>query len=95
MAIKHIYGTVGLNGNVISGEDFKVHRLQKGTYIVEFEEPFSAKPTSVCTIFGPPWKTFNLSITIVEILESHFICVTSTPDRLLDCDFTFIAIGKA
>ncbi len=94
MADKHIYGTVGVNGNIISGKGFSVDRIQDGNYYVRFDQPLDGEPSPVCTIFGPPWRTFNMSIAIVEAFPDGFICVTSTPDRPVDCGFTFLVVGE-
>ncbi len=94
MAIKHIHGTVSGSGEIISGKGFRVEKFQQGFYAVVFDQPFSGEPTPVCTIFGPPWKTFNLSIAIVEILPDNFICVTSSQDRPIDTGFSFIVVHE-
>lgn len=94
MATRQIYGTVDRSGNLISGNGFNVQKLQEGTYVVMFEKPFQDAVTPVATVYGPPWQTFNMSIAIVEIIPDSFICLTSTPDRPVDCGFTFTVIGE-
>lgn len=90
---QHIYGSVGRDGNKWFGEGFISRKLKEGTYLIEFERPFREMPTPVCTIMGPEWLTFDKSVAIVDISPNHFICVTSTPHRPADCDFTFIVFG--
>ena len=90
---QHIYGAIGPDGSPMWGEGFVSHKIKEGTYIVEFKQPFAKEPAPVCTVFGHEWKTFNLSVAIVEINPSYFICITSSPDRPVDCGFTFIVFG--
>jgi hypothetical protein len=90
---QHIYGCVGENGDIYFGEGFKSHKIKEGTYIIEFERPFGKTPAPTCTIYGYEWRTFNLSVALVEVTEKCFICVTSSPDRPVDSAFTFVAFG--
>lgn len=90
---QHIYGSVAQDGNPMSGEGFQSKRIKDGTYIIEFDQQFKGNPAPVCTIAGPEWVTFNLSVAIVDVSEKHFICVTSSPVRPIDSSFTFIAFG--
>ncbi|NET58044.1 MAG: hypothetical protein F6K47_18380 [Symploca sp. SIO2E6] len=90
---QHIYGGVAPNGLVMFGDGFTSHKIKEGTYIIEFEHHFGLLPAPVCTINGPEWKTFNLSITVVDVAPYHFVCVTSSPDRPVNCAFTFIVFG--
>ncbi|NER35635.1 MAG: hypothetical protein F6J93_16860 [Oscillatoria sp. SIO1A7] len=90
---QHIYGAVGPDGNPFWGEGFVSKKIKEGTYYIEFKQPFGSLPAPVCTIFGNEWKTFNMSVAIVDVNPSCFICVTSSPDRPIDCGFTFIAFG--
>ena len=90
---QHIYGCVERDGSLVSGEGFRCHKIQEGTYMVEFEQPFAKPPAPICTVFGPPWLTFNLSAAIVDVDPYRFVCITSSPDRPMDAGFTFIAFG--
>ena len=90
---QHISGGIGRHGNSWFGEGFQVKKIKRGTYLIEFERPFAKLPAPVCTIAGPEWITFDKSVAIVDINEHRFICVTSTPNRPEDCDFTFIVFG--
>ncbi|MDJ1169087.1 hypothetical protein PMG71_06575 [Roseofilum sp. BLCC_M154] len=90
---QHICGAVSPNGNPYFGEGFNSRKIKEGTYLVEFEKPFGKNPAPICTVFGSEWKTFNMSVAIVDLSPTHFICVTSSPDRPVDCAFTFIAFG--
>ena len=92
---QHVYGGVDRGGSIWFGEDFVPRRLKEGTYIVEFKKPFRGLPSPVCTIAGPEWITFNLSVAIVDVQPQFFICVTSSPERPIDSNFTFIAFGDA
>ncbi len=90
---QHIYGTVERDGSSIAGEGFRCRKLQEGTYLVEFDQPFDKPPVPVCTVYGPPWITFNLSSAIIEASQHHFVCITSSPDRPVDSGFSFIVFG--
>lgn len=90
---QHIYGAVDPNGTQWFGEGFQSRKIKEGTYIVEFEQPFGSNPAPVCTISGPEWITFDKSVAIVDVSQEHFICVTSSPVRPVDCGFTFIVFG--
>ncbi len=90
---QHIYGSVERDGHIVAGEGFRCQKLQEGTYLVEFEQPFAKQPVPTCTVFGPPWATFNLSTAVIEVTPHHFICITSSPDRPIDAGFTFIVFG--
>ena len=90
---QHIYGGVSTDGSLWFGEGFKSRKIKEGTYLIEFNQPFGSRPAPVCTITGHEWRTFNLSVAIVDVSEGHFICVTSSPDRPVDSYFTFIAFG--
>ncbi len=90
---QHIYGGVGSDGKLWFGEGFTSERIKEGTYLVKFERPFDGLPAPVCTIAGNEWRTFNLSIAIVNLSPEHFICVTSSPEIPVDSHFTFIAFG--
>ena len=90
---QHIYGAVGPGGRPMWGEGFTVQRLRFGLYIVEFERPFKVNPTAVCTIFGNEWQTFNLSVAVLEVNASYFVCGTSSSERPEDSAFTFVAFG--
>ena len=90
---QHIYGAVGPDGSTMWGEGFKVRKIRYGLYVVEFEKPFKGNPAVVCTIFGGEWETFNLSVAVLEVNPSLFVCGTSSPDRPVDSAFTFIAFG--
>ncbi|MGD1699903.1 hypothetical protein [Dapis sp. BLCC M229] len=92
---QHIYGGVGPDGSKWFGEGFESQKIKEGTYIIKFECPFDGIPAPVCTITGNEWKTFNMSVAIVEVNPEYFICITSSPDRPIDCAFTFIAFGDA
>ncbi|NEP04483.1 MULTISPECIES: hypothetical protein [unclassified Okeania] len=92
--IQHIYGAVHPDGNIMFGEGFRSRRIWQGTYLIEFERPFVKQPAPVCTIQGPEWKTFNMSVAIVEVMPYHLVVVTSSPDRPDDCGFTLIAFGE-
>ena len=95
MAIQHIYGCVNPDGSVKWGEGFRCQKLGEGTYMVQFEHPFSKQPTPTCTIFGPPWATFNISAALVEVTADQFFCLTSTPMQPANCGFTFVVLGEA
>ncbi|MEC4805637.1 MAG: hypothetical protein SAJ12_02110 [Jaaginema sp. PMC 1079.18] len=90
---QQIFGTVYPDGNSMSGEGFNVRKLKEGTYVVEFERPFYQNPAVVCTIMGHEWKTFNMSIAILEIQPQYFVCSTSPENYPMDCAFSFIAMG--
>ena len=94
MAISQIQGLVDRDGSIVFGEGFQSRKLQEGTYLVEFNEPFAGIPVPVCTIYGPPWITYNKSVAVVEAQPNMFVCLTSTPDRPVDCGFTFIVSGE-
>ena len=94
---QHIYGGINPDGSIWFGEGFSAKKLKQdkeGTYVIYFEQPFYTKPAPVCTIVGPQWKTFNLSVAITEILPFHFVCVTSTLDHPVDCHFIFNVFGE-
>ena len=93
MATQQIYGGVSPDGNIMSGQGFQCQKIKEGTYIIKFEKPFGQIPAPVCTISGSEWRTFDKSVAIVEIMPFHFICVTSSPDRPVDCAFQFIVVG--
>ena len=91
---RHIYGGVGPDGNCWFGEGFTSQKIKEGTYIVKFDPPsFSGTPAPICTINGYEWKTFNMSVAIVEVNPEYFICITSSPHQPIDCAFTFIVFG--
>ncbi len=90
---QHIYGGVSPDGKVWFGEGFKSHKIKEGTYVIDFDRPFGPIPAPVCTVNGHEWQTFDKSVAIIEVTPQHFICVTSSPERPVDCGFTFIAFG--
>lgn len=92
--IQHIYGLISADGQILSGEGFKARRIWVGTYLVEYEHPFSNTPAAVCTINGSEWQTFDKSVAVVESGQSHFIYVTSSPDSPEDCAISFITLGQ-
>ncbi|NES23235.1 MAG: hypothetical protein F6K41_31025 [Symploca sp. SIO3E6] len=91
---QHIYGGISEDGSTMFGEGFYCERVKEGTYIVKFEQPFAELPTPVCTIHGQEWKTFDKSIAIIEAVKNQFTCVTSSPDKPVNCSFTFIVFGE-
>ena len=93
MATRQIYGTIASDGHVLSGAGIQCHKIKEGTYIVEFEQSFGREPAPVCTVCGNEWRTFNLSVAILEVTPQYFICSTSSPDRPIDCAFQFIVVG--
>lgn len=90
---QHIYGAVGPDGLPMWGEGFRINKIRFGLYVVEFEQPFRDNPATVCTIFGNEWQTFNLSIAVLEVNPSYFVCGTSSSERPIDSAFTFVAFG--
>ncbi|MGK7919823.1 MAG: hypothetical protein AB4080_07420 [Trichodesmium sp.] len=92
---QHIYGGVVREGSKWFGEGFESQKIKEGTYVIKFKRPFSGIPAPVCTISGPEWITFNMSVAIVDVSPEYFICVTSSPHQPMDCGFTFIAFGDA
>ncbi|MEL7036606.1 MAG: hypothetical protein AAFO04_13435 [Cyanobacteria bacterium J06592_8] len=91
---RHVYGLVDDRGSIIQGSGFRVQRFDNGFYLVEFSTPFNSVPVVVATTFGHPWSTFNISTAIADDVSSHhFFCLTSTPERGVDCGFSFIVIG--
>lgn len=90
---QHIYGAVDQQGRLMWGEGVNIRKIRFGLYLVEFERPFAGNPAAVCTIFGPEWETFNLSVAILEISPHYFVCGTSSPEQPVDSAFTFIAFG--
>ncbi len=80
--------------NGVWGSGFRCKKVSQGTYIVEFDQPFNEMPAPVCTVFGPPWATFNLSTAIVDVTPSMFVCLTSTERMPQDSGFTFIVVGE-
>ena len=91
---QQIFGAIDPNGNKISGEGFRSRKIKEGTYIIEFEIPFLSNPAPVCTIAGPEWTTFNVSIAIVDVSTEYFICVVSEPNCPIDCYVNFIVSGN-
>ncbi len=91
--VQHVYGGVHPDGKQWFGEGFNVRKIWEGTYLIEFQQPFAPPPAVICTIYGNEWETFNKSVAIVDSSSYHFVCVTSSPDRPVDCGFTFIAFG--
>lgn len=90
---QHVYGVVLPDGQTISGSGCQVRRIWSGTYLVEYEHPFSNAPAPICTINGNEWQTFDKSVAIVETTPFYFVYVTSSPDRPEDCAVSFIAFG--
>ncbi|MDJ1169088.1 hypothetical protein PMG71_06580 [Roseofilum sp. BLCC_M154] len=86
-------GVIDKGGNTISGDGFQTRRLTEGLYLVEFNQPFRENPSCICTIFGPEWETLNLSVAIVDLSPSHFVCTTSSPNNRQGSGFTFLASG--
>ena len=95
MAQHIIYGAVSENGEKLLGEGFRCQKIQQGTYLINFERPFTQKPVPVCTIFGAQWQTSNKSIAIIEIDPSSFVCITSLSEEPADSGFTFTVFGDA
>ncbi|NES92071.1 hypothetical protein, partial [Okeania sp. SIO2B9] len=95
--VRHHRRYVGVrpDGSKWFGEGFESQKIKEGTYIIKFECPFDGIPAPVCTITGNEWKTFNMSVAIVEVNPEYFICITSSPHQPIDCAFTFIAFGDA
>lgn len=92
---QHIYGAVSRNGDKYFGEGFASRQLKEGTYLIEFERPFAKEPAITCTIFGHEWHTFDKSVAVLDISQSHVIVCTSTPHRPESCGFMLIAFGDA
>lgn len=90
---QHIYGAIDKGGNPLWGEGFTSRAIAVGLYVVEFKQPFRENPSVTCTIFGPEWETFNLSVAIVDLTPWYFVCTTSLPDNRQRSAFTFIAFG--
>lgn len=95
MAARQIYGIVDSSGNTIGGSGgFRCQQIGQGLYMIEFDSPFNTQPVPVCSIFGNPWRTFNMSAAVLDDLSPyHFVVLTSTPDHPEDCGFTFTVFG--
>lgn len=92
--IQIVTGFVERDGRQVSGEGFKSQRIRVGLYAVEYDRPFSSRPTPVVSITGSEWATFQMSAAILEINEDYLIVGTSTPERPEDCAFTFNVTGE-
>ena len=92
MATRHVYGAIDPNGGVPSGQSFQCRNMGQGTYHVEFERPFAQPPSPVCTVFGPPWQTFNLSAAIVNANPGSRVYSTSSPNMPQDCGVSIIIV---
>ncbi|NEP29904.1 hypothetical protein [Moorena sp. SIO3I6] len=90
----HIFGVVKPHGGILSGKGFKVDKKQQGFYLITFDQPFAECPGVTCTIYGDSWRSFQMSISVVDIEPEYFVCQTSTPDRPVPSGFSFIAVGE-
>ena len=90
---QNIYGGVGSDDKHWFGEGFASQKMKEGTYWIKFDRPFAGIPAPVCTIAGNEWRIFNLSIAIIELNPEYFIFTTSSPERPVDSNFTFIVFG--
>ncbi|NEP32265.1 hypothetical protein [Moorena sp. SIO3B2] len=88
-----LFGVVKTHGGILSGEGFKVKKGRTGTYEITFDKEFAQIPGVTCTIYGDSWKSYQMSISVVDIQDYYFVCETSTPDSLADSAFSFIAVG--
>lgn len=90
---EHVYGAVSPDGQKMWGEGFEVKKISTGTYLVEFQQPFSSHPAPVCTVSGPPWQTFNMSAAIVDVNPTNFVYMTSTSNQPADTGISFVVVG--
>ncbi|EGJ34938.1 MULTISPECIES: hypothetical protein [Moorena] len=90
---RELYGAVNSDGQVWYGEGFKSRELDGGIYLIQFQEGFQSLPAPTVSIYGSPWKTFNMSAAIVEVGPDYLVVQTSSPDRPADSAFTFTVIG--
>ncbi len=88
-----LYGMIDASGQLMSGSGFSVRKLREGLYVIEFAQPFSGPPAPVCTVYGPEWKTFNISVALLEVTNDHVIYATSNPERPLDAAVSIIVAG--
>ena len=91
----HIFGLVKRNGRILSGKGFKVDKKPQGYYLITFDQPFAESPGVTCTIYGDSWRSFQMSISVVDITPNYFICQTSTPMQAEESAFSFIAVGHS
>ena len=86
-----ITGIVDASGNPkVSADDFTSCRLKEGVYVVEFKQPLPYTAVPVATVMGRGWKTFNMSIAILDVTPSNIVVATSNSNQTVDCDFSFL-----
>ncbi|WP_424096711.1 hypothetical protein [Moorena producens] len=90
---REVYGAVDSDGSVMYGKGFTTNKIQDGFYIIEFQEDFLSKPAPTVSVYGAPWRTFNMSAAIIDVSPDQFFVVTSTPERPVNSAFTFTVIG--
>lgn len=98
---KMIYGNVNGDGSVKTGYDFKVVRLAKGTYEIDFSITFPSMPTVLVTQNYPGWddnfggKVGNTkdNAVVVTVSENKVKIRTGKSDGSADDrNFSFLAI---
>ncbi|MBZ8181212.1 hypothetical protein [Oscillatoria salina] len=94
--MRQISAFIDRNGNKQWGtpDICSSRKISEGTYLIEFQQPFSQNPVATATIYGSPWQTFNISVAIIEVSPYHCIYLTSTPDRPVDCGTMVMIMGE-
>lgn len=91
---KIVKGMINEDGSITIGKGFKCIRAYgEGTYIIEFDEPFSEPPIVVCTIVGSDWSSYNLSASVIGFDSGYAIISTSSTDSPRYAAFNFIAMS--
>ncbi len=92
-----IYGTIGKDGNIISGSGFEVTKQQTGQFTIDFEQNFNDIPAIVSSQTGYG----NLDENTMDNVVFPFLSAGSATAITGDASghpssrqFSFIAIGE-
>lgn len=97
MTLRTIYGVVGPNGAVLSGNGFAVTRIDNGEYQIQFNTPFSRIPAVVGSqvLFGKEGQDTRDNVIFPFLNTNGFTAITGdSGGSHKDRNFAFIATGE-
>lgn len=103
MADRIVWGAISADGSIKAGSGFDCKKMAAGTYLIDWDTPFSSMPTVVLTQNYPNWDAFSSAggdtrdnAVLIACDKNAFKAETgdSTGARG-DRNFTFIAVGPA
>ena len=95
MATQTLGAFIDMEGNQQWGVGISnAYKIQEGTYLIEFAQPFRKQPIVTVTIFGSPWQTYELSTSVVDISPYHCVYQTSGPKEPKDSGAMVTILGE-